>query len=133
MTPWPPLPTSAALLSGFLLCSCATASTVDRPAMSPRQVIRSISAVDGHEVTVRGSLSFGSHARQLWQSERARQEGDPEGCITLVNTEAFAPVLRQRHGHNLTVVGTARSDVTSGYVDYGACDEVGLEIIRIMG
>jgi hypothetical protein len=104
----------------------------DTSAISPRRVISSISALNGREIVVQGHLSFGSHARQLWHSRQARQEDDPDGCITLVNTQRFARLLRQRNGHTVTLVGKARSDVTSGYVDYGACDEVGLEIIRLV-
>lgn len=119
------------LLSTLLLCSCWILRADER-AMSPRRVISSISALDGREVVVRGYLLFGSHARQLWHSQQAHQEQDLDGCITLVNTQGFAPRLSQLNLHMVTIVGTARRDVTSGYIDYGACDEVGLEVIRII-
>ncbi|MEA3011491.1 MAG: hypothetical protein QOD42_36 [Sphingomonadales bacterium] len=80
-----------------------------------------------------GQLSFGSHARQLWHSGQARRDHDFDGCVTLVDTLPLAPQLRRRDGQMVTLVGTARRDVTSGHVDFGACNAVGVEITRIVG
>ena len=120
------------LLSIGLLCSCAGAMVHDNATMSPSQVIKSISSLDGQEVVVRGHLSFGSQTRQLWQSAQARRNLDFDDCVTLINTERFAPALRQRNGGALVVLGRVRRDVITGYVDYGYCNEVGIEIIRVM-
>ena len=104
----------------------------DRDAISPRQMINAIDAFDDHEVVVRGHLSFGSQTRQLWQSEQARRDLDFDECITLINTEKFAPLLRQRNGSTLVLLGIARRDASAGYVDYGSCNDVGVEIIRVI-
>lgn len=83
-------------------------------------------------MTVKGYLSFGSHARQLWQSRQALNKDSEDGCVTLVGTGNFSNTLRQMNGRIITVRGTARRDVTSGRVDYGACGNVGLEMSSIV-
>lgn len=81
---------------------------------------------------MQGHLSFGSQTRQLWQSAQARRNLDFDECVTLINTEQFAPALSQRNGGAVVLLGRVHGDVMTGYVDHGYCNEVGIEIIRVI-
>jgi hypothetical protein len=112
----------------LVLCGCVAATPRGEAVLMPGEVGR---AEEGATVKVRGYLVFGSHARQLWLSERAARNNDIEDCVTLVNTLPLREQLTQSSRRIVTITGRAFRDVLTGRVDIGACSPVGLLVERV--
>lgn len=112
------------------LCNCAAARSRTQDTMSTTEAAR---AEEGRLVTVRGYLVFGSHARQLWHSKRARRRGMTSSCLTLVETGKHRQTLSRNSNKVIIITGRMRRDVTTGVVDYGACNQVGIAVETVYG
>lgn len=110
------------------LAGCASNIGSRTPILEPAQVGL---VEEGYVVRVRGYLLFESHARQLWLSESARISNDISNCVTLVNTGVLRTLLARRTRSIVTIRGRAFHDVTTGYVDLGACNRVGLSVEHV--
>lgn len=108
-----------------VLCGCVTAQPNPSGTWS---VVEAAGAEESRLVVVRGYLVFGSHARQLWLSKKAFGRGKISSCLTLVETGPHREALTRNSNRVVIVTGRVRRDVTTGFVDYGACDKVGIAI-----
>jgi hypothetical protein len=86
---------------------------------------------DGSTVSLDGYLQYGSHARQLWSSKSAQKRGDFSQCVTLIGTARLHNRIIEMSGQIVHVEGKMRRDVLEGYVDFGACNKVGVEVTDI--
>lgn len=107
------------------LCGCMNAGP--NPS-TPLPVSEALGAQEDRRVVVKGYLVFGSHARHLWRSEKAFRRGKVSSCLTLVETGPHRDVLTRNSNRLVVVTGRVRRDVTSGFVDYGACSKMGIAI-----
>jgi hypothetical protein len=120
-----------------LLSACASLPQGRGPArasLRPSDVVRDVRALNGREVRVRGYLTFGSHARILWDSEAVARGVLPEGvhpldvCLTLIDTLRHRRALTRNRGRIVTLRGVVRANILEGRVDFGACSDTGLEL-----
>ena len=87
---------------------------------------------DGAHARVRGYLVFESHARQLWASQAALGSNEIEHCFTLIDTRAHQGDLSRLNRSFVVIYGKVFRDVSSGYVDYGACGRTGILVETVM-
>lgn len=120
------------LVIAIIGCSCAGALNT-RSHLLPSYLVSNAKSLDGRSVLVSGYVIFGSHARQLWDSDASARDSDIDKCVTLINTLDYQRELERRNRNLVVLRGVVRRDVTSGYVDYGACNDTGLEITGILG
>jgi hypothetical protein len=86
---------------------------------------------EGSSVVVMGYLIYESHARQLWSSHHAYKQEDERKCLTLIGTLPHHDALSSNNRRLVKITGKLRNDVTSGYIDLGACNKTGIEIISV--
>lgn len=115
----------APVASLFMLVGCATGIPLPPDALLPQMLA---SAQEGQRVSVVGDLAFGPLARHLWTSDSAKQKQQWASCVTLVDIDALRPDLTRLSGRRVLITGTVQKDVLSGYVDYGACNQIGLSV-----
>jgi hypothetical protein len=77
---------------------------------------------------ISGYLRFDSHSRQLWDDASALRANEISKCVTLINTMAFEPALRNLDSSFVEIEGFPVEDVLSGRIDVGACNRVGFYV-----
>ena len=118
------------LLVVSLLAGCA--GNLSRAESSPSAFVSQASSMDGQAVTVRGYVRFGDHARQIWDNETSLRDADVGSCLTLINTTPHRDILGRSDRRYARVVGVIRANINEGHVDYGSCNDVGLELVSVM-
>lgn len=81
--------------------------------------------------SITGYLIYESHARQLWSSKYFYKKGDTEQCLTLIATSSHHRILTSYNRRIVRINGKLNDDVTTGYVDLGACNKFGIEVISV--
>lgn len=115
----------AAASACVLVWGCAAQA---KPPGGTFSVLEAARSEEGRLVAVRGYLVFGSHARHLWSSKHAFGRGKTSSCLTLVETGPYRETLTRNSNRIVILKGRVKRDVTTGFVDYGACNKVGLAI-----
>jgi len=127
----------ALLLSALIsmLCGCVGAPAVtNAEALSPDELNRRSTELDGAGVVVRGYLVHEAEALGLWDSKAAEEKGEAAKCVSLLYPDSIRQNAIRANRKEVVVRGVFRKDVTAnGGLFLGLCNYSGVIVNSVDG